>query len=106
MNPNVSCCATRQEDATFGAQDEAYSYRWTGSCLAVLEYESADIRKAVLHALACSTETENPSRHDTTSVGRITMEDTLYTLPLPHNYTSSSESQTIQIHSSQKTIRH
>jgi hypothetical protein len=60
MNPNVSYCAAHQEDATFGAQDQAYSYRWTGLCLAVPEHEPANTRKAVLHTLACSTATESP----------------------------------------------
>ena len=61
MKPKVSYCASPQEDATFGAQDEAYRYRWTCSCLAVPEYEPSDIRKAVLHALACYTATETLS---------------------------------------------
>jgi hypothetical protein len=60
MNPNVNYCATPQEDVIFGAQDQAYSYRWTGSCLVVPEHEPADTIKAVLHALACSTSTESP----------------------------------------------
>jgi hypothetical protein len=60
MNPNVNSCATSQEDATFGAHDQAYSYRWTGSCLAIPEHEPAYIRKAALHAFACSTATESP----------------------------------------------
>ena len=59
-NPNVSYCAASQEDATFGAQDQAYSYRWTGSGLAVPEHELADTRKAVLHALACSIAAKSP----------------------------------------------
>jgi len=60
MNPNVSYCAAPQEDATFCTQDQAYSYRWTDSCLAVPEHEPTNTRKAVLHALACSTATESP----------------------------------------------
>ena len=60
MNPNVNNCATPQDDTTFGAQDQVYSYRWTGSCLAVPEYEPANIRKAVLHTLASSTTTKSP----------------------------------------------
>ena len=59
-SPSVNYCAAPQEDAVFGAQDQVYSYRWTGLCLAVPEYEPADTRRAVLHALACSTATESP----------------------------------------------
>ena len=87
INPNVNYCAAPQEDAIFEAQDQDYNYRWTGSCLAVPEHEPTNIIKAVLHDLACSTATESQylGRHDTPSVGRLTMEDTLYTIPLQHN---------------------
>jgi len=60
MNPNVNYCDAPQEEATFGAQYQAYSYRWTGSCLAVPEHEPTEIRKTVLHALASSTATKSP----------------------------------------------
>jgi hypothetical protein len=60
MNPNVSYCTTSHEDAVFGAQYDAYRYRWTCSCLAFPDFEPEDLRKAVLSALACSTTTNSP----------------------------------------------
>ncbi len=60
MNPNVDYCTTFQEDTIFGALFDAYIYRWTSSCLANPEYEAADMRKTILHALDCATSSENP----------------------------------------------
>jgi hypothetical protein len=41
-------------DEAFVAITDAFSYRWTGSRIANLEYEPDDILKAVIHALASS----------------------------------------------------
>ena len=60
MNPMVDYCSAFQEDTVFGAHFDAFSYRLTGSCLANPEYEPEDMRKIVLHALACSTEFTTP----------------------------------------------
>jgi hypothetical protein len=60
MNPIVDYCITFQDDAVFGALYDAFSYRWIGSCLANPEYEPVDMRKTVLHALACATSSANP----------------------------------------------
>ncbi len=59
MNPNVDYCTTFQDNAIFGALFVAFSYRWTGSCIANPEYEPADMRKTILHALACTTSSAN-----------------------------------------------
>jgi hypothetical protein len=47
-------------DAAFGAMIDAFSYRWTGSCITNPEYEPEDMLKAVLHALASSESQDNP----------------------------------------------
>jgi hypothetical protein len=60
MNPNVDYCTTFQVDAIFGALYDAFSYRWTASCLANPEYEPADMRKTILHAFACATSSAKP----------------------------------------------
>jgi hypothetical protein len=60
MNPNVDYCTAFQDDASFGALYDAFSYRWTASCLANPEYEPSDMRKTILHALACATSFTNP----------------------------------------------
>ena len=60
MDPNVNYYTIFQDYVTFGAQDKAYSYRWTGSCIAVPEHEPDYIIKIVLQALACSIATEKP----------------------------------------------
>jgi hypothetical protein len=60
MNPGVGYCTTFQDDAIFGALYDAFSYRWTASCIANPEYEPADMRKTILHTLACATSSTNP----------------------------------------------
>jgi hypothetical protein len=60
MNPYVDYCTTFQEDATFSVLFDAFGYRWTGSCLANPKYEPTDMRKTILHALACATSSSNP----------------------------------------------
>ncbi len=39
---------------------DAFSYRWTGSCIANPEYEPEDMLKAVLQALASSEAQDTP----------------------------------------------
>ncbi len=60
MNPNVDYCTSFQDDAIFNALFHAFRYRRPGSCLANPEYEPVDMRKKILHALACATSSENP----------------------------------------------
>ena len=60
MNPNVDYCTFFPENAIFGTLFDAVGYRWTASCLANPEYELADMRKTILHALACATSSANP----------------------------------------------
>ena len=60
MEPGVTYCSAYPEDAAFGAIYNAFSYRLTGSCIANPEYDPGDMRKAILHALASSTDTTNP----------------------------------------------
>jgi len=60
MNPNVDYCTAFQDDASFGALYDAFSYRWTASCIANSEYEPSDMRKPLLHALACATSVAKP----------------------------------------------
>ena len=44
----------------FGAIPDAFTYRWTGSCITNPEYEPEDMLKAVLHALASSEHMDTP----------------------------------------------
>ena len=60
MNPNVEYLTAFHEDANFGAHFDSFSYRLTGSYIANPEYETEDMRKAVLHALASSTISPSP----------------------------------------------
>jgi hypothetical protein len=60
MNPNVEYCTAFPEDANFGAHYDSFSYRLTGSCIANPEYEPKDMRKAVIHAIACSIASPSP----------------------------------------------
>ena len=48
------------EDETFGAIVNSFLFRWTRSCIVNPEYESEDMRKAVLYALVSSECTETP----------------------------------------------
>ena len=60
MEPWITYCTAYQEDSAFGAIFDAFSYRLTGSCIANPEYDPGDMRKAILHALASSTDTTTP----------------------------------------------
>ena len=60
MEPGVTYCTAYPEDSAFGAVFDAFRYRLTGSCIANPEYEPGDMRKAILHALASSTDTPTP----------------------------------------------
>ena len=59
MNPNVDYCTSFQDNAIFGALFDAFIYRCTISCLANPEHEPADMRKTILHAIACATSSAN-----------------------------------------------
>ncbi len=39
MSGGVSYCSAFPEDSIFGATTDSFRYRWTGSCIAKLEYE-------------------------------------------------------------------
>jgi hypothetical protein len=52
MTGGISYCSAFPADEAFGAINDAFSYRWTGSCIANPEYEPEDMLKPVLHALA------------------------------------------------------
>jgi hypothetical protein len=60
MEPGITYCTAYREDSSFGALYDAFSYRPTGSCTANPEYDPGDMRKAILHALASSTNTTTP----------------------------------------------
>jgi len=60
MEPGITCCTADPENFSFGALNDAFSYRLTGSCTANPEYDPGDMRKAILHALASSTNTTTP----------------------------------------------
>jgi len=47
-------------DEIFGATTDSFRYRWTGSCIANLEYEPEDMLKAVLYALSSSEVQDTP----------------------------------------------
>jgi hypothetical protein len=60
MESGIAYCTTYREDSAFGALHDAFSYRLTGSCIANPECDPGDMRKAILHALASSTDTTTP----------------------------------------------
>ena len=60
MEPGITYCTAYPEDSPFGALYDAFSYRLTGSCTANPEYDPGDMRKAILHALAPSTNITTP----------------------------------------------
>jgi hypothetical protein len=60
MEPGITYCTAYQEDSSFGALHDAFSYRLTGSCTANPKYDPGDMRKAILRALASSTDTKTP----------------------------------------------
>ena len=60
MEPGITYCTAYPEDSAFGALHDAFSYKLTGSCTAKPEYDPGDMKKAILHALASSTDTTTP----------------------------------------------
>ncbi len=60
MEPGITYCSSYPEDSSFGALHDAFSYRLTGSCTTNPEYDPGDMTKAILHALASSTDTTTP----------------------------------------------
>jgi hypothetical protein len=60
MEPSISYCTACPKDSAFGALHDAFSYRLIGSCTANPEYYPGDMRKAIIHALASSTDTTTP----------------------------------------------
>jgi hypothetical protein len=60
MSGGISYCSAFPEDKIFGATTDSFLYRWTGSCIANLEYEKEDMLKAVLHALSSSESQDIP----------------------------------------------
>ena len=60
MTGGISYCSAFPADEAFGAITDAFSYRWSGSCIANPEYEPDDMLKAVLHALASSDSQDTP----------------------------------------------
>ena len=60
MSNDMAYCSAFKLDEAFGAITDAFSYRWTGSCIANPEYEPEDMLKAVLHALASSEAQDTP----------------------------------------------
>jgi hypothetical protein len=60
MEPCITYCTAYPEDSAFGALHDAFSYRLARSCIANLEYNPGDLKKAILHALASSTDTTTP----------------------------------------------
>jgi ribonuclease HI len=60
MSSGMNYCSAFKSDEAFGAITDAFSYRWTGSCLANPEYEPEDMLKAILHALASSESQDTP----------------------------------------------
>jgi len=57
MEPGMTHCSAFLDDSIFGTLHIAHNYRWTGSYIANPEYNPKDMRTAVLHALASSTDT-------------------------------------------------
>ncbi len=60
MSSDISYCSAFKADEAFGAILDAFSYRWTGSCIANPEYDPEDMLKAVLHALASKEVQDTP----------------------------------------------
>ena len=60
MEPGITYCTAYPEDSAFGALHDAFSYKLAGSSIANPEYDLGDMRKAILHALASSTDTTTP----------------------------------------------
>jgi hypothetical protein len=60
MEPSITYCTAYPEDSAFDALYDAFSYRMTRSCIANPEYDPGDTRKAILHALATSTDMTTP----------------------------------------------
>ncbi len=60
MEPGITDCTAYPEDSAFGALHDAFSYRLSQSCIANPEYDPGDMRKAILHALASSTDASTP----------------------------------------------
>jgi hypothetical protein len=60
MEPGITYCTAYPEDSSFGTLHDALSYRLTGSCTANPEYDPGDMRKAILHTLASSTDRTTP----------------------------------------------
>ena len=60
MEPGITYCTAYPEDSALGALHDAFNYQLTRSCIANPEYDPGDMRKAILHALASSTDTTTP----------------------------------------------
>jgi len=60
MEPGITYCTAYPKDSSFGALHDTFTYRLTCSCTANPEYDPGDMRKAILHALASSTDTTTP----------------------------------------------
>ena len=60
MEPGITYCTAYPEDSSFGALHDAFIYRLTCSCTSNPEYDTGDMRKAILHALASPTDTTTP----------------------------------------------
>ena len=56
----ISYCSAFPAEEAVGAITDAFSYRWSGSCIANPEYKPDDMLKAVLHALASSDSQDTP----------------------------------------------
>ena len=57
MEPGIAYCTAYHEDSSFREIHDAFGYKQTGSRTANPEYDPGDMRKAILHALASSTNT-------------------------------------------------
>jgi len=62
MEPDITYRTAYPKDSVFGALNDAFSYKLTGSCTANPEYDPEDMRKAILHALAASKDSTTPFR--------------------------------------------
>jgi len=60
MEPCIIYCTAYPEDYIFGALYDAFIYRLRGSCTTNPEQNPGDMRKAILHALASSTNPTTP----------------------------------------------
>jgi hypothetical protein len=60
MTGGISYCSAFPAVEAFEPMIDAFSYRWTGSCIANPEYDPEDMLKAVLHALASSDSQDTP----------------------------------------------